>query len=100
MKNSIFLAACIFFSFASLAQNFKETDIKKHISVLASDKMKGRGTSSPEELQAANYIVLQFKMAGLKPLNNSYLWPFTFKKNLNPHDTSLVGVQERSANNV
>lgn len=82
------------------AQQFKQENIKRTISYLASDDLKGRGTSSAEELKAAGYLAEQFKSLGLKPLNNSYLWPFTFRKNPNPHDTSLAGIKERSANNV
>lgn len=84
----------------SRAQNFEIANIKKHISYLASDGLKGRGTSSPEEILAANYIAQQFKKMGLKPYNNSYLKPFVFKKNTNPHDTSLLNIQERKGNNV
>lgn len=82
------------------AQNFNEQRIKKHISYLASDELKGRGTASPEEILAANYIAAEFKKSGLKAFNNSYLKAFTFKKNLNPHDTSTAGVEERTAYNV
>jgi len=82
------------------AQYFKETAIQKHISFLASDKLKGRGTSSPEELLTANYIAAEFKKAGLTAFNKSYLKPFSFKKNLDPHDTSLANVKERFSNNV
>jgi hypothetical protein len=89
-----------FLASAGLSQNFKEATIKTHISYLASDKLKGRGTSSPEELLAARYIAGEFKRYGIKPLKGSYLRPFTFKKNLNPHDTSLAGIEERSSNNV
>lgn len=98
--NKAFATFLIFTCFNCFPQNFNEASIKKHISFLASDKLKGRGTSSPEELLAANYIASQFKQAGLKPFHNSYLKPFTFKKNLDPHDTSLTGIKERSSNNV
>lgn len=87
----------------SLLPNFaqiKEADIKPHLSYLASDKLKGRGTSSPEELLAANYIAAEFKKAGLTSFNKSYLKAFTYKKNTNPHDTATAGLQEKTANNV
>ena len=38
-----------------------------HIKYLASDKLKGRGTGTPELEQAADYIAREFKAAGLKP---------------------------------
>lgn len=93
----------IFLSFLAaqgFGQKFSESSIKKHLSYLASDKLKGRGTGSEEERMAANYIAEQFKKIGLSAFNGSYLKPFTFKKNPNPHDTSLAGIKERSSNNV
>ncbi|MBL7933565.1 MAG: M20/M25/M40 family metallo-hydrolase [Bacteroidia bacterium] len=100
MNKNICALFLIFGSGLLTAQQFKQEDIKKTISFLASDELKGRGTSSAEELKAANYLAGEFKALGLKALNNSYLWPFTFRKNPNPHDTSLIGIKERSANNV
>jgi len=38
-----------------------------HINYLASDRMKGRETGSPEHREAAEYIAQHFKDAGLKP---------------------------------
>lgn len=97
IKGIVLLSALASFTFA---QNFNETRIKSHIAFLASDKLKGRGTSSQEELMAANYIATEFQKAGLTSFNNGYLKPFVFKKNLDPHDTSLVGIKERTSNNV
>ena len=75
--------------------------IKKDISYLASDKLKGRGTSSAEEKIAATYIASSFKKSVLVPKgNDSYLYNFVFKKNSNPHDTSLVNIPERKGINV
>ena len=93
------MALCVL-NYSSLAQSYKESSIKKHITFLASDKLKGRGTSSSEEILAANYIAQQFKKIELKAYNNSYLKPFVFKKNTNPHDTSLLEVKERKGYNV
>jgi hypothetical protein len=81
-------------------QEFSEKRLKKHIGYLASDKLKGRGTGTPEEMKAAEYIAKDFKTSGLSELNGSYIKAFTFKKNPNPHDTSLSGVQERTGHNV
>lgn len=99
MKKICSIVASLLFGFLN-AQNFETSSIKNHISFLASDKLKGRGTSSPEELEAANYIAAQFKNVGLKQFNNSFLKPFVYKKNTNPHDTSTVGIVEKTANNV
>jgi hypothetical protein len=99
MKKIAFLT--FLFLFAEFtAQNIQKKNLKKHITYLASDKLKGRGTSTPEEILAANYIVGEYKAYGLKAINNSYLREFTFKRSLNPHDTSTANLKERTGNNV
>jgi hypothetical protein len=82
------------------SQSFEVKNIKAEVTYLASDALKGRGTSSPEELVAAEYIAKHFKEIGLKPYNNSFLKSYTYKKNRNPHDTSIANVKEQKANNV
>jgi hypothetical protein len=85
----------------SIIAQINEKHIKKDISYLASDKLKGRGTSSAEEKIAATYIASSFKKSGLEPKgNDSFLYNFVFKKNSNPHDTSLVNIPERKGINV
>lgn len=81
-------------------QNIKTEQIKKHIQFLADDKLKGRGTSSPEELIAANYIAENFKSDGLKPKGNSdnYFYTFKFKKPKDKNDT--IGGEKVSAMDV
>ena len=74
--------------------------IKNHVSYLASDKLKGRGTSSADELIAANYLADNFSKLGLTYFNNSYLKPFLYKKNPNPHDTSITEIKEQKGYNV
>jgi hypothetical protein len=86
--------------------------LKKHIEYLASDKMEGRGTSSSGEDKAANYIANQFKKLMLEPKGNvasptkgkydtyNYYYDFTFKKNTNPHDTSIANIKERRGKDV
>ena len=53
------------------AQNNEPTDrpsrLKKDISYLASDELKGRQTGSPEEAMSANYIAQEFTKAKLVP---------------------------------
>jgi len=85
--------------------SIRVSEIRKHISFLASDSLKGRGTGTPEELVAAQYISSHFRKYGLKPLTNdnnsskSYLYPFHFRKPKNLHDTSASGPLI-SSNNV
>jgi Zn-dependent M28 family amino/carboxypeptidase len=83
-------------SYAQISQQ----KIREHVTFLASDKLQGRGTSSPGELEAAAYIANQFRMIGLSAFNNSYLKPFTYKKSDNPHDTSTAGLVPKTSNNV
>lgn len=55
-------------------------NIRKHISFLASDKMKGRGTGSKENEKAAKYVAKQFKKYHLLPKGTEgYYQPFTAK---------------------
>lgn len=112
-----FIAACILFSTAfSLSAQTEIKNIKKHINFLASDKLKGRGTSSEGEAKAAQYIADYFKKLKLEPMGRadvtssetgityrdqkSYFFDFTFKKNPNPHDTNTANVAERKGKNV
>ena len=50
------------------AQEIEVKSLKKHVYYLASDKMKGRGTGSKQNLKAAKYIEKQFKAYKLTPL--------------------------------
>ncbi|MDP1803065.1 MAG: M20/M25/M40 family metallo-hydrolase [Bacteroidota bacterium] len=97
------LTVCLCFllvSFGIKGQDILVKELKEDISFLASDKLKGRGTSSPEELMAAKFIADKFKKAGLSSFNNSYLKAFTYKKSVSPHDTSTANVPQKKANNV
>lgn len=49
----------------------KEKNLRKHITYLASDKMKGRQTGSVEAEKAAAYIERLFRKYGLSPLGDS-----------------------------
>ena len=107
MKKSILLF-CAFVGIANSYGQLNSNDIKKHIAYLASDKLKGRGTSSQEELLAAEYIATQFEKAGLAPLGNrlsnsvdrnsssAYFYEFTFKAPATPHDTVGLGEMKKS----
>ncbi len=60
------------------AQQPSAKRITKHVRFLASDKMKGRGTGSPENAKAAAYLAKQFRKYGLTPLGtDGYYQPFT-----------------------
>jgi len=54
------------------AYTIKAEDLKKHLTFIASDSLKGRNTGSAEQKVAANYIADHFKKSGLAPVNGSY----------------------------
>ncbi|MDF7821128.1 M20/M25/M40 family metallo-hydrolase [Runella sp. MFBS21] len=49
------------------AQSISAKNVEKHISFLASDELKGRGTGTKDEQKAAEYIANFFKEIGLSP---------------------------------
>ncbi|MBD2700836.1 M20/M25/M40 family metallo-hydrolase [Spirosoma sp. BT702] len=75
------LIFCLLFLTHSLfGQEPSHKRIARHIEKLASDRMKGRGTGSPENAKAADYIASHFKKYGLKPLGtNGFYQSFTAK---------------------
>ncbi|QBN18460.1 M20/M25/M40 family metallo-hydrolase [Flavobacterium nackdongense] len=79
----------------------KSVHLKKNISFLASDDLKGRLTGSKEETIAANYLVNQFKSLKLKPYEGkNYFQNFNYKVKLNPHDTIANSGLENTGKNV
>lgn len=82
------------------AEKAQPTNLKKDISFLASDDLKGRLAGSAEETLAANYLAEQFKNLGLKPYQKkSFFQDFDYKVNLNPHDAT-AGSEENTGKNV
>jgi hypothetical protein len=78
-----------------------EKKLRKHITYLASDKLKGRGTGTPEERMAAEYLAKQFRSIGLTPKGSdgTYFYKFTFKKS-DPHGGVDASAKPISAQNV
>ncbi|MCE2772022.1 MAG: M28 family peptidase [Bacteroidetes bacterium] len=102
MKKSLLLIVLsALLSLSVFAQDISVDRLKKDVTYLASDKLKGRGTSSKGEQKAAKYIASEFKKAGLQPKGtDGYYYPFTFKSSTNPHDTSTANLKERKGKNV
>ena len=53
-----------------LASEITPQDLRKHLSILASDEFEGRGTGEPGNDKASNYIKKHFMSLGLKPNND------------------------------
>ncbi|MGZ3865154.1 MAG: M20/M25/M40 family metallo-hydrolase [Bacteroidia bacterium] len=91
---SCLLTLCSGFSFA---QSITTDEIKKHITYLAGDELKGRGTSSEEEDKAARYIATEFLWDKLTPRGNrNFFYDFKYKTPASPHDTIGTGEERKS----
>lgn len=104
MFSRIFVFIFAFFSVLSSAsaQAISEKRLHKNLGYLASDKLKGRGTSTKEEAKAADYIAKQFKKAGLRPKGDNGTWfhQFGYKKSKNPHGTDAETAPQMYSRNV
>ena len=102
MKN-ISLIAC-FISFFILCNgqelNLELQQIQVDVVYLASDLLAGREAGTEGEKMAGSYISQRFSENGLqsKGVNNSWMQPFDFNINENPHATT--GGEERVGHNV
>ncbi|HLJ49694.1 MAG TPA: M28 family peptidase [Bryobacteraceae bacterium] len=77
---------------ALFAADLSPTEYLDYVKYLASEKMRGRASGSPELEQAAAYIADHFRDLHLKPLNgDSYFqdFPVTTSAHLGPH-TSMT----------
>jgi Zn-dependent M28 family amino/carboxypeptidase len=54
---------------ASALDGIRAESLMGHVTTLASDEFEGRGPGTPGETRTVNYLVEQFKLAGLKPGN-------------------------------
>jgi hypothetical protein len=82
------------------AQTPSIVNLKKHISVLASDSLGGRAPGEKGEQWARDYIVKQIVPYGLLPLgDDGYYQKFLFPARLNPHDSLGFG-EELNGTNV
>lgn len=69
MKHTYLLTLLVSFStMASQAQDIKEQEVKRIISILAADDMEGRKTFEPGIEKAAQFLEKEYGKAGLHPL--------------------------------
>ena len=108
-KNSIILLLFLSTNFVfaqKTAANIK--NIKKHISYLASDELRGRAPGTEGEEKAAAYIEKYFKKYDLIPKgsaksdakSDAYEQPFDYKQNDNPHGEATEGTARNGKNIV
>jgi hypothetical protein len=77
MKNFSLLLLAGMLCFANVgAQNVDSLMLKKHVYLLASDSLMGRGFGMRGGRMASEYITRQFESAGLKPWEGKYIHPF------------------------
>ena len=89
MKNkSILVAVLLFAAFSypifgqedlslKYASTIQASDLKKHLTYIASDELKGRDTGSEGQKLAAEYLIDFYQEKNLKgPVNGSYVQPF------------------------
>ncbi len=71
MKTSLWLAgAAALAAVPALAQNaptFDTVRLSRHVQTLSSDAFEGRGPATPSETRTVDYLVEQFRAAGLQP---------------------------------
>lgn len=96
MKNLLLASSLVLLSgCVADGQDFKTKSILNHIKTLSDDKLEGRGSGTAGEKAAAEYIISQFKKAGLKPLGDDGGWlqAFPFR-----HGAHGEGVADTAAN--
>lgn len=85
MKQLLTLIIGLFLGFTGFSQEQPEitpNEILEHIEFLASEKLQGRGTGTPESFMAAQYIRDQFKAGGLKMLAEDGMQYFELVANI------------------
>ena len=91
MKNTALLIGLVVFVASSHAQMIDAANIQKHIKLLSSDSLQGRGTGTEGEKKASSYIQGEFKKIGLHPKgdHDQFTQSFPFKSGI--HGTGVEG---------
>ena len=88
---------------AQAKSSVSEESVRRYMNALASDEMRGRGSATPDELRAAQYIASQLKLLRIKPAGDDggYLQTVKFQRrqrgnpNAPPADattTNVIGI--------
>jgi aminopeptidase YwaD len=96
----VFVALAGIVSAQNNSPEITASEIKEHITYLASDEIEGRMTGTPSLYKAAEFLKKEFESYGLKPLfNGSYFQEFPFMEKLelgNNELTYIVDGKEKS----
>lgn len=76
MKKNVLLIALLFIAPVIKSQNISEQLLKQHVYTLASDSLMGRGFGAKGGRMAAEYVVNEFKNAGISPWEGSFRHEF------------------------
>lgn len=102
MKRNYFpLLVFLFITILVNGQEISTTNLKAIIYYLADEKLQGRGTSTPGEKMAADYIAKKFKEYGLDPKGDSAgSYFYHFHNKYNPDKTDTVPGDGRERNGI
>ena len=67
IRSALLLASVTLFAAPLNAQSFDPARLSRHVQTLGSDAYEGRGVATRAESKTVNYLVTQFKGAGLQP---------------------------------
>ncbi|MTI87790.1 MAG: M28 family peptidase [Balneolaceae bacterium] len=102
MKSFITLLVLVFISTScaeppieKTAQSITKDSILRHIETLSSDEFEGRGTGTPGEQKAVEYLVNQLERIGAEPAaeDGSYIQPFPLLGQVTSNATMRVNSQ-------
>jgi hypothetical protein len=99
MQSIIRLLVVLLFPIGVYAQSDKslQNSLRTAIETLAADRMEGRGTGTPGERLASQWIADQFRSIGLKPMGplQQYAQPFLLKQGLEIMSTTCLQIGNR-----
>lgn len=86
-------------AFQKEATNFNADSLLHHVKLLSSDDFEGRRTGTEGADKAKNYIIKQYKMFNVQPLNNSFEQSFSFEgRGSSYQGTNILGYIKGSKN--
>lgn len=86
MNKISFLFIIVIFLFTPVVLTAQQKELEKtlqhHVCVLADDSLQGRGLGTEGRIKAQEYIVNEFRQAGVQKIGEDYILPFRFRQNL------------------